>query len=198
MTEYFTLNPRYERYELGIAELQRESFFPLYIYEDPSEGNHILGVVFIIGMVVIFGFFGGPLSSDPRQFFIMFGLLAAVLVFLGIVTRVLSTPARRRFERLKKQGVLLEGMIERPYYKLSKSTRRNKYGSIMSITWTRTLNVGYTFVTPSGRRLTGIQSHVIDRHYNHVDELALLNEPVPAKDTPIRVLYLDEQTYIML
>lgn len=205
--DYFTLNPKYERYELGIAELQRETFFPFETIAKgvdlPGGTAGILGIIGSIGIFIIIFAIGQPSKQVGfRGSFVGMVIASLVLlVVLRIVYDLARKPEERRFNRLKQQGVLTDGKVTRAWYDLEKLVEPNamRVGSSGSIRWRRTLNVSYHFRTPEGHRLTGLQSHFIDNHYGRdIDRDALLNEPVPARDTPIRILYLDEMTYVML
>src|SRR4051812_24373109 len=116
MAEFFTLNPRYERYELGVYPLEPRTV----------QGNKIpifglAAVITLVTAAALMMFIVLDRTRGSRQhidadtgvsimtFAVKAGLI--VLVIVGSFSLILSARTNKRYERLVKNGRLLDGTI---------------------------------------------------------------------------------------
>ncbi|MFN8531421.1 MAG: hypothetical protein U0670_22685 [Anaerolineae bacterium] len=204
----FHLNPRYSRYELGIVELDRRSVMPI-VKARPSSllrfrtKPHLATTLLYFGAVMLIVC---PLSvlinsvfpvSKRFDFFDHVGEFTLVCLLLLIVAYVVSMPQRQKWQRI---------------YRRLEKTRRVIDGTLIEAVWRSEDFTYYQFEKSYGWRERQYLETVLVAHYEFVSPTSdqrlrgstewerpdLKGKPLPPPGTPIRVLYADDETHIML
>ncbi|MBA3870941.1 MAG: hypothetical protein H0X30_17500 [Anaerolineae bacterium] len=189
MTDFFTLNPRYERYELGVYPLEPRT---VQGYNIPILKLAPLITLFIVAALMLFIVLDATKGSRQHidadtgviviTVAVKIGLIA--LVTVGPFSLIFSVRTNKRYKQLTTKGVLLNGTISAIY------NEDVRY-------WTRSgeargpnyIFVTYSFTSPNGHTLSGEQMRARDD---------LRDKPLLPVGTAIRVLYADDDTHVML
>ncbi len=187
--EPFLMNPRYSRYELGVVELEWDAVYDARFWQI---GYLLLGAFFLllftlpvlaIWWIVLDYRPDLSFSSMGAGFFVMLLLLSLVLasgyyaLFHALRQRYV---ARRRFRRLRQTHRVITGEIIE-----SDGALYTGYGESSAYH----IMVRYQFQSPSGATLAGRQQRRRED---------LRGQPIPPSGTPVRVLYADDDVYVML
>ncbi|MBX3081467.1 MAG: hypothetical protein KF716_07500 [Anaerolineae bacterium] len=188
MAEYFTLDPYYERYELGIVQMEYKT-----VYGRPIEPNAVLLATCVVGLIfgLLFVYFiqQKQTISANAVGWILGGTTFVPLLVIALGWRMwLWLRTRNKVRKLRRVGILLDGMllsfeIIRPI-----TPRRFAY-KIYAPDPPPYAKVAYQFTTPSNQQLHGEQRRLLFTDWKR---------PIPSQGTPIRVLYADPETYVML
>lgn len=185
----FLMNPRYSRYELGGVDLEWDAVYDARFWQI---GYLLLGAFFLllftlpvlaIWWVVLEYRPDLSFSSMGAGFFVMLLLINLVLVsgyyalFHALRQRY---TARRRFRRLQQTHRVITGEIV-----ASDGVLHTGYGESSAYH----LMVQYQFQSSSGTTLTGRQQRRRED---------LRGQSIPPPGTPVRVLYADDDAYVML
>lgn len=205
---YFHLNPRYSRYELGVVELDRRSVMPivkarpsplLTFRTKPDLAMMLLyfGALMLIVCPLSLLINGGFPAFRRFDLFDHAGEIALVCL-LGIVAAYfVSLPQRRRqqwiYRRLEKTRRLIDGTLieaawrseDFTYYQFERSYGWRERQYIETVLVAR-----YQFVSPSSGQLL--------KGSTEWERRDLKGKPLPPPGTPIRVLYADDETHMML
>ncbi len=194
MTDFFTLNPRYERYELGVYPLEYQT---VYGAERLKVGSALLkGFLFIVMMTALFKYASiqslrFPINPTLADGIIL--IIAGATALLACTTEIINffhgLRMNKRYDLLIKNGVLLSGTIKNIYVKEQRFYYRDKNFQMKEYRGTYYIVVIYTFTTPDQRTITGEQIRIRED---------LRDKPLPPDGTPIRVLYADDNTHVML
>ena len=189
MTDFFTLNPRYERYELGVYPLEPRTVQNINIHPAGNIRYVVVGIAVLILILII-----SDSSNNSGEYIayrtasgfieILVKLVFISTVILGPIGLIISRCTNKRYKQLTTKGVLLNGTISAIYNEDVRYWTRSG--------WVRAPNyifVTYSFTSPNGNTLSGEQMRIRDD---------LRDKLLPPVGTPIRVLYADEDTYVML
>ena len=193
-TPYFYLNPRYERYELGYAELQFKSLpdafpkVPQNTKVNPILFIPVLFVILLIGLAFV--------TADSMLELIL--VSAAILIGFILVMQGIFSPqtyaTREKFQRLRQTKQILDGELIKCYWRGYDYTFTS-WSLLESRTHTTrdyVVLADYKFVSPeSGQLLTGTTA------WEHRDWDTQKVE-LPPPGTPVRVLYADDDAHLML
>ncbi len=194
MNDFFTLNPRYERYELGVYPLEYET---VYGAERLKLGSALLkGFFLILMMTALFKYASikslrFPMDSTVADSIIL--IIAVGTAILAFTTEIINffhgLKMNKRYEQLVKSGMLLDGTIANIRVKEQRFSYRDKDFQMKEYRGTYYIVVTYTFTTPDQCLISAEQIRVRND---------LRDKPLPPIGTPIRVLYTDENTHVML
>jgi hypothetical protein len=194
MSHFFTLNPRYERYELGVYPLEYKT---VYGAERPLLGATLMrGTLFALFMSGLFKFasFRGvrnPINPTLADGIILItiGATAILAITTEIINFFRTLRINRRYDQLVKNGALLEGEIINIREKEKIIQYRDNLFHQRELRGTYYVVVTYRFATPERQVVTGEQVHIRED---------LRDKSLPPTGTPIRVLYVDYNTHVML
>jgi len=194
MTDFFTLNPRYERYELGVYPLEYQT---VYGAERSPLGATLLKGLFLVGMMTALLKWASiqslrfPINPTLADGIIL--IIAGATALLACTTEIInffhSLRMNKRYEQLVKTGVILNGTIANIRIKEQRFSYRDKDFQMKEYRGTYYIVVTYTFKTPDQRMISGEQIRIRED---------LRDRPLPPIGTPIRVLYADDHTHVML
>ena len=188
MIEFFTLNSRYERYELGVYPLEYRT---VYGAERFRVGGALARVFFMSVLTIIsvklLNF--APVIEDKLIIVIL-----SASVFIALSTEIDNvihwSGSNKRYALLTQSGVLVDGIIanisvkeDRGHYYDSKSFEMREYRGTYYIV------VSYAFMNARQRVVNGKQIR---------EREDLRDKPLPPIGTAIRVLYADDDTHVML
>ena len=212
MAEYFTLDPTYEHYEFGDVKL---AFRTVY-----NEGNlgrfysygfvvSAIALVFAVSILPVQGISAGQRSGQSGVFVVWLSIEVSLIVYAIFRIWAHFRRIQSKLEYLQKTGVLIEGT-------LLSCTLNTKPAYWRGDIEKRYLTVNYHFMAPDQRSRYGRQIRILDQmwgkessppgtpvRYKWAHELAINQADtalpsLPARGTPIRVLYADPETYVML
>ncbi|MBX3081468.1 MAG: hypothetical protein KF716_07505 [Anaerolineae bacterium] len=209
MAEYFTLDPRYKHYEYGGVKLAFKTVYNEAYLERFDIFN--LSFLALVAGVTFISF--AQLDSSAGQKLNIFTIGIGV-VFIAITFGIIMKISRyvetlNKVKRLQYAGTLIDGT-------LISCVRNTKHPYWRGDTMRKYLSVRYEFTAPDQQHLLGTQIRILDEmwgkvpaspgtpvRYRWTHELAI-NQPTTGtflfqpKGTPIRVLYADPETYVML
>jgi hypothetical protein len=194
MTDLFTLNPRYERYELGVYPLEYET---VYGIERHPLGRTLVSATFMMLMYTVLAKYDMAISGRASDSTLNLALIIALVIYAiwviptEIFTLLRTMKVKKSYARLIGSGILIEGQV----YEIRIREQRVNY---LESWLKKPANKGlyfvdfiYKFTSPEQRVVYGVQTVV--RVYQD-----LYNQPPPPDGTPIRVLYADDNTHVML
>lgn len=208
MAEYFTLDPRYKHYEYGGVKL---AFKTVYNEDYLNQSNSpwlvvnalMLGaaLIIILARAVSVGRGSGQVGLFVVGICIGLGLILYVIFRIWMHNR----QVRRRLERLQNAGVLLDGTLLR-------CSLETKLPQWRGESLQKYLRASYQFTAPNQQKKHGTQIRMLDTmslklppstpvRYMTMNEMRVddpIKASLPTRGTPIRVLYADPETYVML
>lgn len=196
MADFFTLNPRYERYELGVYPLEYQTVYGAKRWRLGGTSLRALLLVLMIAVLLK----ANSMNSGRRAFspvladqIILIISAGAVLLAGGAEVENLfhTLNSNKRYQNLVSNGILIDGQITRIQVQEAKAYVRDKYPpfQLRELRDTYYIHVVYTFTSPDQQVISGEQTRARND---------LRDKPLPPVGTPIRVLYADDNTHVML
>jgi hypothetical protein len=208
MAEYFTLDPAYEQYEVGVTELNFGTVFNKGSLSHFSS-IHFFVTIGLLSIAIVFvaaqAYISGKLRPGNRSDDIILIILCAIFggfVLITVRQFIVFLRTQNKLNHLLTAGSLIEGTI----VNFAVNTKPAYWRGEMP---TKYYKVDYAFTTPDLQHLHGTQikmikeTESIPRNPNQIRTINAMGEDetpywVPAQGTSIRVLYADPETYVML
>ncbi len=194
MTDFFTLNPRYKRYELGVYPLEYQT---VYGVQRHRFGRTLVTAILLILMYTTLtkydmGFTGRASDLLPNMLLIISLFVCAIWVIpTEIFSLIRTVRINKSYARLVHSGILIDGQIYEIRIReqkvsfleswLNKSPTKGFYFVVFI----------YRFNSPEQKVVYGKQTVV--RVYQN-----LIEQPLPLDGTAIRILYTDDNIHVML
>lgn len=185
MADYFTLDPYYERYELGVVAMEYKT-----VYGRPTEPTAIALAACAIGLLVALGFIyfrtRSAVLSDTAIVWLLGIGIGVPLFAVSMGWRLwLYLRTRHKLRKLRLTGILLNGILLG--FEIIQIRYRSSFNrSPDPLPFAQVI---YQFTTLDNQQLRGEQRRVLYEDWKR---------PIPTAGTPIRVLYADPETYVML
>jgi hypothetical protein len=196
MADFFTLNPRYERYELGVYPLEYQTVYGAKRWRLGGTAFRTLLVILLIASIVKLESMKKvrPLFTPELADQIILIISAGAVLLAGgaeVENFFHTLKSNKRYQNLVSNGILIDGQITRIQVQEAKAYVRDKYPpfQLRELRDTYYIRVVYTFVSPDQQVISGEQTRARND---------LRDKPLPPVRTPIRVLYADDNTHVML
>ncbi len=196
VSDFFLLNPRYENYDLGMYALEFQTVYgDTHARLGSATGRAILFSVLMTFVLKLGSLRGGQLfTPEVVDQLIKIVIVGAFALAIGgeAIALFHTVQANRRYQKLIKNGKLLTGQLIKAEAKETEVYHYPRFYPLVpkvQLSGTYFIEVRYQLISPDQLKLYGTQTMTRED---------FRDKPMPVAGTPVRVLYADETTHIML